>query len=250
VPLLPAHQCYVEPFAGGAGVYCFKQPSLREVLNDRNGDLISLFRVFQRHPDAFLAEVGLLVASRRRYEECFAHPGLTDIERAARYWYRIRHTFCSKPAEKSFGYGTTPTWGHGRPDPEVVRAGIMAIHARLRGTIIEDLDWKDCLRRYDRPHTLFYCDPPYFEVSKMYGAGLDFSREDHARLAEALGRIDGVFVLSLNDRPEVRALYAWARIRRVKTRYSIGQNTADLAKRRKPHAELLITNRPWQDGHR
>jgi DNA adenine methylase len=246
--LLPRHTCYVEVFAGGAGVYCAKERSPVEVLNDRNQALVTLFRVYQRHPEALLKELGLLIVSRRWYEDCWAQPGLTDVERAARFWYRIRHTFCNKPAEKSFGYGTVRGSRGGSPDPEIVRATVMEIHARLHGTIIEDLPWDDCIPRYDRAHTCFYCDPPYYEVGKMYGAGLDFSREDHGRLAGVLHGIRGSFVLSLNDRPGVRALYRWARMRRVKVRYSLGTNTAGRARRRQASGKLLITNRPWVDG--
>ena len=247
VPLLPAHVCYVEPFAGGAGVFCMKAPSKVEVLNDRNLALVNLFRVYQRHPEAFLRELGVVVASRRWYEDCWAQPGLTDLERAARFFYRIRYTFCNKPAEKSFGYSASGG-GHGALDGELLRAALMEIHARLRHTTLECLPWEDVLRRYDRPTTLFYVDPPYYEVGKMYGAGLDFSRADHERLAAVLRKIDGLFVLSLNDRPEVRNLYAWARWRRVHVRYSLGTNTATIAKGRRRSAELLITNRPWADG--
>lgn len=75
VPLLPEHACYVEVFAGGAGVFCAKPPSPVEVLNDRNLDLVTLFRVWQRHPEAFLKELGLAVASRRWYEDWWPSPG-------------------------------------------------------------------------------------------------------------------------------------------------------------------------------
>lgn len=32
----------------------------------------------------------------------------------------------------------------------------------LHGAYIERPDWLDCMKRYDRPHTLFYLDPPVF----------------------------------------------------------------------------------------
>jgi len=41
--LFPPHECYVEVFAGGAALYFMKpQPSPVEVLNDINGDLVTL----------------------------------------------------------------------------------------------------------------------------------------------------------------------------------------------------------------
>jgi len=230
---LPPHTCYTEPFSGGASVFFAKAPSPVEVLNDKHLGLMNLFRVVQRHPEAFLKELGLVVASRQWYEDCWAQPGLTDVERAARFYYRIKHTFGAKPEERSFGYGTTRTVSI---NPETLEADIRTIHGRLRNVVLECLDFGDVLRRYDRPHTLFYCDPPYYGLTG-YGPGLAFGREDHERLAGALRGIQGRFVLSINDHPFTRRLYAWAKVERATVRYTIGRK-----KTGRSSAELVIRN--------
>ena len=46
IPLFPPHECYVEVFAGGAALY-FMRPQAAPVLNDLNGDLVTLYRVVQ-----------------------------------------------------------------------------------------------------------------------------------------------------------------------------------------------------------
>lgn len=53
IPLFPEHECYVEPFAGGAALFFMKPEAHVEVLNDINGDLINLYRVVQNHLDEF-----------------------------------------------------------------------------------------------------------------------------------------------------------------------------------------------------
>ncbi|PXX50930.1 Site-specific DNA methylase [Pseudomonas sp. LAMO17WK12:I10] len=53
IPLFPPHECYVEVFAGGAALYFMRpQPAPVEVLNDLNGDLVTLCRVVQNHLEA------------------------------------------------------------------------------------------------------------------------------------------------------------------------------------------------------
>ena len=48
IPLFPPHECYVEVFAGGGALYFLRpQAAPCEVLNDINGDLVTLYRVVQ-----------------------------------------------------------------------------------------------------------------------------------------------------------------------------------------------------------
>ena len=42
---------YVEVFGGGGSVLLNKERSVREVLNDANGNLINLYRVIREHPE-------------------------------------------------------------------------------------------------------------------------------------------------------------------------------------------------------
>ncbi len=51
LPLFPAHQTYVEPFAGGAALFFMKQPAKVEIINDVNGELVNLYRVIKNHLD-------------------------------------------------------------------------------------------------------------------------------------------------------------------------------------------------------
>jgi len=238
VPLLPEHICYCEPFAGGAAVFFAKERSRVEVLNDKNLGLVNLLRVFQRHPEAFLKELDLVVSSREWFEVCWAQPGLTDVERAARFWYRLKNCFGSQPASHSFGTHTVGTRGI---NPEVLREDVQAVHRRLNRVILENLDWQAVLARYDRPHTCFYCDPPYFRVKASYGPGMDLTDEDHGRLAKGLRGIRGKAILSINDHPEIRRLYAWAPVvRQIKVRYTLGLNNRTHTHKRRTFGELLV----------
>ncbi|MFT8834322.1 MAG: hypothetical protein ABF883_02930 [Acetobacter sp.] len=92
------------------------------------------------------------------------------------------------------------------------------------------------LRRYDSDKTLFYLDPPYWGCERDYNA--PFSRDQFTEMAEWLGRIKGRFILSLNDRPEVREVFAAFDIEAVKVNYSVSSKGAGRGAR----GEVLISN--------
>lgn len=115
------------------------------------------------------------------------------------------------------------------------RPRLEALHARLAGVTVECLGYGDFIARYDRPETLFYCDPPYWGGENDYGKGM-FARDDFAALAAQLQAIKGRFILSINDRPEIRELFAFARFEEVEVTYTIGPDNSQAAK------ELIITS--------
>ncbi len=176
LPLFPSHECYVEPFAGGAALYFTKVPCDVEVLNDINGELINLYRVVKHHLEEFIRQFKWALVSRQNYGWLKQTPieTLTDIQRAARYYYLQKMAFGGKVANQTFGTATTvpPRLNLLRIEEELSSA-----HLRLARTYIEHLPWDECIRRYDRPHTLFYLDPPcsgtyrgvdYLELVRKY----------------------------------------------------------------------------------
>ncbi|WP_026600484.1 DNA adenine methylase [Methylomonas sp. 11b] len=154
LPLFPDHECYVEPFAGGAALFFMKQPSDVEVLNDINGELVNLYRVVKHHLEEFVRQFKWALVSRQIYAWLRESPPetLTDIQRAARFYYLQKLAFGGKVANQTFGTATTSA-----PRLNLLRIEeeLSAAHLRLSRAYIEHVTWDDCIRRYDRPHTLF-----------------------------------------------------------------------------------------------
>jgi len=125
---------------------------------------------------------------------------------------------------------------HGPARFDVTKLGplLEEIHERLAGVIIECLPWADFVERYDSQATLFYLDPPYWGSETDYGAGV-FARTDFIRLASRLSAIAGRFILSVNDMPETREVFARFAIEKVSTRYTLaGGKWSDVA-------EIVVT---------
>ena len=231
------HDNYAEPFVGMGGVFLRRtsRPA-GEAINDRSEDVANLFRVLQRHPDALLDQLAFQLTSRSEFDrQRRVDPTtLTDLERAARFVVLQRQTFGGKVVGRTFGISV------GRKaalDVTHLAAELKAVHRRLAGVWIDCLPFEEFIRRYDRPGTLFYCDPPYWGTEDYYGADL-FPKASFELLAQTLRGLKGRFILSLNDVPEVRALFSWADIAGVELTYTAGGGGAA-----RPAREVIITPR-------
>lgn len=233
LPLFPKHTCYVEPFCGAAALYFLKEPSKVEVINDVNGELVNLYRVVKHHLEEFVRQFKWALVSRQIYKWLQITPEetLTDIQRAARFYYLQKQAFGGKVADHTFGTATTsgPRFNLLRIEEELSLA-----HLRLSRTIIEHTDWERCVERYDRPHTLFYCDPPYWGTE---GYGVDFPLVEYERMAQLATSMQGKIIISVNDIPEMRQAFAGLEIQSVGIKYNL--QTTEKAKLKR---ELIIRN--------
>ncbi|XCA04488.1 DNA adenine methylase [Sphingobium sp. SJ10-10] len=231
------HHTYAEVFVGMGGIFLRRDLRPRvEVINDWSEDVSTFFRVLQYHYVAFLDMIRFQIASRAGFEKLLRMEpsSLTDLQRSARFLYIQRLAFGGKVAGRSFG--VTPL-NPSRFDLTKLVPMLEALHERLAPVTIERLRWQDFLSRYDRPGTLFYLDPPYFNNEGDYGAGM-FGQAEFAEMADRLAGLKGRFLLSLNDHPTVRKLFARFDIEEVETTYTISEKAGG-----QPARELIISGR-------
>lgn len=169
-----------------------------EVYNDRDNNLVNLYRCIKFHPEELQRELDLTVHSRELffdYKDQIEARGLTDIQRAARYFLLIRESFGAKKSS----FATQPT------NLNKYIEYLSEVSKRLNSVVIENLDFEHLIKTYDRADALFYLDPPYVNTEKYYVG--DFTVKDHERLCETLKNIKGKFVLSYNACDYIRDLY-------------------------------------------
>jgi DNA adenine methylase len=232
ISLLPEHTTYVEPFAGGAQVLFHKPPSPVEVLNDLDFEVVNFFRVCQWHYDELVRYLRFCLVSRKLHElHVKTDPvTLTDIQRAGRFYYLQKNSFGGLILKQKFHYGISQPSNY---NPERIPEIIEQTHKRLARVQIESLPYEQILEKYDRPSTIFYLDPPYWE-RKLYK--FNFRESDFREMVRRLSALRGRFILSLDDRLEVRELFARFEMQRIELAYTAKRDT------RTRHAELLITN--------
>ncbi len=235
---------YCEVFGGGGWVLFKKEPSVVEIYNDLNQDLVNLFKVirdnykdFSHHAEWSLHSRAMFEYAKERLSEDRI---LSQTERAIHYAINRVQSFS----------GTGSTWAYriasakfsGKWLPFLKR--IELINARLKKVQIECLDFEKVIEKYDSKSTLFYLDPPYIGGERYYKtSGVDFKQEDHARLAHVLKKIKGKFILSYYDNEIVRGSYkAFNIISKTVPKYSVGYSKNNLDKHKPVGHELLIMN--------
>lgn len=222
---------YIEVF-GGAGwvLFASDRHAKLEVYNDVNGNLVNLFRCTKHHPEALQKELEYALMSREQFfdaKEQMETRGLTDIQKAARFYMLIKESYASD----------IRTFGVRPKDMANAIEYISEVSKRLRMVVIENQDFERILKTYDKNDALFYLDPPYYETEKYYPDR--FMPEDHVRLKGALDKIHGKFLLSYNDCDYIRELYNGYRIIEVDRMHNLVQKEGAGKPRYK---ELLIKN--------
>lgn len=197
----PPHSCYVEPFGGGASVLLRKPPSLVEIYNDLDGEVVNFFRVLREQPEKLVRSIWLTPYSREEAIKAWDNEPPTEdpVERARRLYVRAWQTIggynvgvdgkswrCIKTADHDVS-GNFADIDH-----------LYAVAERLKLVQIEKDDALAVVRRFATDETLQYIDPPYPQETrykkKVYH--FEMNNSQHEKLAETIQESKGMFVVS------------------------------------------------------
>lgn len=219
---------YIEPFGGAGWVLFHKEKWAKlEVYNDLDRRLTNLFLQVKYHPDALIEEFDYLIGSRDLFKELKSNPGLTELQKAARFMFLISRSFGSK----GDSFATARSQGHAKLANKLGR--IKELSTRLDGVIVENLSYDELIPKYDTKDNFFYCDPPY-----MIGFKYDNAKKfDHEKLFALLSNIKGRFLLSYDDCQQARELYKDYTIESVSRVKGINRMSGDSY-----YNEILIRN--------
>jgi DNA adenine methylase len=196
---------------------------------------VTLYRSVKHHSEELYRQFKFSLVSRSEFErEKAVNPGtLTDIQRAARYLYLQKSAFGGHITGQTFGTATT---GKPRLNLLTMESTIENAWQRLAHVQIECKDFRDLIPRYDRPHSFFFLDPPYWCI---LGYKYDFIEQDFLDLEKILRAIKGKFLMTINDTPDIRRIFGSFIIEETTLKYSMSPKAKSRAKTR---TELLISN--------
>lgn len=210
----PPHKCYVEPFGGAAHVIAQKTPVDVEVYNDIDEAVVNFLLVANTRTEELIKALDAIPYSRALYEKWKREePPKDELARAVRFFYLNRSGIAKGNADE--GYCTNTGWRHSH-STNTARAYYNAVQLirefskRMKNVMIDNRDFREIIRVYDSPNTLFYVDPPYIGRERYYAG--NFTEKDHRDLAYMLNHIQGKAVVSYYDDPLLLELYPnWRR---------------------------------------
>ncbi|AQQ75486.1 site-specific DNA methyltransferase [uncultured archaeal virus] len=193
----PEHYVFVDLFSGLGQVTLNKKRSKLEVINDIDDNIYNLFLVLRNNFQEFEHKFRYLIYSRKQFEEYMKQykkdrlTSLEPVERAIAFFYLLNTTMTT--LDSGFRRAVTRGTRFLTCFSDKVLERLELVRRRLKGVLIERLDFRDCIKKYDSPSTFFFCDPPFMVKRRLYE--FDMTKEDHYELAEFLSNIEGKFLL-------------------------------------------------------
>ncbi len=212
--LLPAHEHYVEPFAGSLAVLLAKKPSRAETVNDLDGDLVTFWRVLRDRPEDLERACALTPHSRAEFKDAWESLPGDELEAARRVWVRL--TQSRGKSMKRTGWWNA--LGSARDIPGSLHTFAMRVGPcaeRLAEVSIESRDALELIRDYgSEPSACLYVDPPYLGSTRATNYRVEMTADDaHVALADALNECKASVVLSGYDAPLYAELFdGWHRM--------------------------------------
>ena len=201
---IPSHSVYLEPFFGSGAVFFNKPKSEIETINDINDDVYNYFKVLRDKPYELIKVLSFTPYSRSEYKRAYETEGVVDCVEKARL-FAVR-CFMGFGASNHYRNGFRSSQSHNSPDVARIWASLSETlelaSKRLLQAQIENLDYKELLKRYDSEDVFIYLDPPYLpSTRKKYLYKNEMSEDDHKELLTIINAHPAKIMISGYDSP-------------------------------------------------
>ena len=244
---IPKHNCYIEPFAGGASIFFVKIKVDNNCLNDIDPDLMNCYKIIRDYPDALIERLKDEKATKERhafYKK--EYQAKTELDRAVR-WFYLNRTSYSGIMNYQNCY-----WGYGDKysmRPENWPRNILRTSTKLQGVKLTSFDFERVIEEAPDDSFLFI-DPPYFNADQDKFYQFSFKKDDHFRLNEILKKHKNriKFLITYDNSQEIKELYDWVtEIHEKEWNYTINRtddqkNGSDIRGARYKGREIFIVN--------
>ena len=234
---------FVEPFLGGGAVFFAFQPK-PSLLNDKNAELMDLYRGIRHDPQEVWRCFSAYPSGKRAYYQVRKqiHRSWGVVAKAARTLYLNRTCFKGMWRQNSSGMFNVGYGGQSRRWA-ISEADLIAVAKALRGATLACSDFESIVDDTKAADFLFV-DPPYHpgrrESPVEHYMFAQFTYDSHKRLASALKRATkrGVlWAMTTSSHADITALHKKARILPFKA--GVGESPGKITRNT---GEVLILN--------
>lgn len=192
---------YVEPFIGGGSILLNKKPSIKEVVNDIDKELINIYQTLITDPKELVNQLKTYNYNEETFEEALIdknHPFDDNIDAAC-------NEYIIKRMSRG-GLGETFAWSDrlrgNKPGDENAWdnsiENLKHISNRLSNVIILNQDFKNILSLYNSKDVFIYLDPPYLQKvrSTFNNYKHEMSENEHIKMLEMINKSKALILLS------------------------------------------------------
>jgi protein gp37/site-specific DNA-adenine methylase len=209
IDLLPPHEIFIEPCAGGLSVLLNKPAAAVDIVADLNEDLTHFWTTLHDHGDEFSRRLATVPYTAEIFEHaklCMRERSWTDdIDHALQFLIRSRMSrngsgidFCWSERTRGKTSPAGPQPGELNSWDTMRRDHLPRVIARLQCVTIKTASVIDTVLQYDGTDTLSYIDPPYMHGTRTTRDAYEYEMTDadHAALLDVLLSCRGAVVLS------------------------------------------------------
>ena len=194
----PIHDNYIEPFCGGGSVF-FSKRKTASWLNDKAYEMWAIYHQCQTNWEEFAEYLIAMPDTKEFYDDLKTQTPSTEFEIAAQTYHLLRLGYGSIPNSYSYclSTGITP----------LTKMRFWQVHQKLKGVKLTNLDFRDVLSTPIPENTFLFLDPPYYDLPYYTH---NFDESDFQDFRDCLDNIrnKAKFVMTINDHPRVREIFA------------------------------------------
>ena len=173
---------------GGSGKVLMNMDSKVKIYNDIDNSLVNIFETLRNNPGLLKGKFDYALNSRKLFYE-YKTMANDSAENAFRELYSYLMSFAGKG--KYYGY-TVKSKGNRIIN---IKENIDNIYNEVKYWTIENVNYKELIKKYDSGDSFFYLDPPYYKI-KYYKN--NFSDKDFYELKDILDKIKGKYLMNIN----------------------------------------------------
>ena len=241
---------YCEPFSGAFWVYLQSGLTKNQVIyNDLNPNMVNLFKSCTSNPSKMKdimkslppQDADLFIKFRDEiFNRGFNNPiNMPNFDLAAKFAYIQTQIFAGNTLSEKSKITILDKKYRSKFEHFIDKLSNNKILRSLSGiSSFENLDFEDCIKKYDREGMLFYIDPPYFDCEDYYTIG---KKDIHERLSKCVSSIKGYAIISYYMFEQIKNWYDPNKFNFVT--YNINcQNGNRLKEHSSKRQEILIKN--------